>query len=105
MTNVRLLPQFNNSMIQFFAWKATRKFGGDDGLFNSACFAGVIREEIGLPAPDGLIVKLILSGRTGIKQIGDAHWRLLGRREPPTLEARAESLEQPVDLSILEGER
>lgn len=77
MTNITLMPKLTNSTILFFAWKATRKFGGDDGLFNSACFAEVIQEELGLPTPDGLIVKLILSGRVGVEQVGDAHWRLI----------------------------
>jgi hypothetical protein len=68
------MPIFDESVILFFAWRATRKFGGDDGLFNSACFSEVIREMLGLPTPDGLIVRLILSGRNGIEQVGDAHW-------------------------------
>ena len=67
----------DNSVILFFAWRATKLFGGDDGLFNSAGFATVVHDMLGLPILDGLVVKLILSGRDGIEQVGDAHWRLL----------------------------
>jgi len=70
------MPKIDNSVILFFAWKATKLFGGTDGLFNSAGFAHVIRDMVGLPSLDGLIVKLILSGREGIEQVGDAHWRI-----------------------------
>lgn len=71
------MPKLDNMTILFFAWKATRKFGGNDGLFNSAGFSSVIRDALGLATLDGLIVKLILSGRDGIEQVGAAHWRLL----------------------------
>lgn len=66
----------DNSVILFFAWKASKLFGGNDGLFNSAGFASVVHDMLGLPVLDGLIVRLILSGREGIEQVGDAHWRI-----------------------------
>jgi len=73
-----MLPQINGSVIKFFAWLAVKRYGDkEDGIFNSACFASVIHDLLGLPIPDGHITRMILAGRPGIEQLsGGCHWRL-----------------------------
>jgi hypothetical protein len=68
----------NGSIIKFMAWLACKKFGDrGDGIFNSACFAHVVRELYGLPLFDGYVVSMILAGRAGIESLqGGAHWKL-----------------------------
>lgn len=79
-----MLPPIDESVIKFFAWLAMKRYGDrGDGIFNSACFASVIHDLLGLPIPDGYVTRLILAGRTDIKQLtGACHWKLtIGRGE------------------------
>lgn len=70
--------KLDNSMVRFMAWLASKRFGSNDGVFNSCQFSGVIEDLIGLPILDGHIVRLILSGRPGIRQLsGGCHWRVV----------------------------
>lgn len=71
--------EIDSSIIKFLAWLASKEFGGEDGTFNSANFANVLSELFGLPTTDGIIVRMILSGREGIRGLkGGAHWQLIG---------------------------
>ena len=72
-----MLPQIDGAVIKFFAWLAMKRYGDrGDGVFNSACFASVIHDLLGLPTPDAHITRMILVGRPGIEQLsGGCHWR------------------------------
>lgn len=68
-------------VIRFLAWMAAKDYGNDSngrgGVFSSATFSSVVSKVFGLPALDGYVVKLILSGRDGITQLqGGCHWRV-----------------------------
>ena len=75
---MKMLPQVDGAVIRFLAWLAMKRYGDrGDGVFNSACFASVIHDLLGLPLPDGHITRLILAGRADIEQLaGGCHWRL-----------------------------
>lgn len=49
------------------------------GLFNSATFAQVLHDRLGVPVLDGRTIALILDGREGIRRLaGGSHWLIVG---------------------------
>jgi len=70
--------RITDSTLKFLAFLAAREFGWrDDGLFNSACFAHVLKDCFGLPLYDSAVIRLILSGRDFILPMsGGSHWKL-----------------------------
>lgn len=67
---------FSNGAIQLLAYMATRKFGGSDGVFNSAGFSHAMFDACGFHL-DGNIVAAILADRPGIQRLnGGCHWQL-----------------------------
>ena len=68
-----------NDTIMFLAQIASKKFGGvEDGTFSSANFSWAVSSTTGLPALDGEIVAMILSGRDKIRPLnGRTHWKII----------------------------
>jgi hypothetical protein len=69
-----------NNVVVFLSQLACKKFGGNDGVFNSAGFAQIVEELTGLPITeiDGEIVRLILSNRSEISSLpGGSHWKVI----------------------------
>lgn len=63
--------------------RAAERFGGNDGLFNAACFSEAFMKLAGCNgALDGRIVRAILCGRRDVDAMvpGDAHYKI--RAEP-----------------------
>lgn len=56
--------------------KAAARFGGNDGTFNAANLANVLREEVPQTL-DGNMVSLILRGRNDVRELPGRHFRLL----------------------------
>ena len=68
-----------DDLLKYFAWKATACFG-HKVQFSSASFSHVLRDEIGFTKlPDGLFVKMILTGRPWLKHSPaySAHWEII----------------------------
>lgn len=63
--------------------QAARKFGGNDGVFNAACFSNRMMTLAGLSGVmDGMLVRAVLSGRGDVEVLRGGHYRLMpGDRE------------------------
>jgi hypothetical protein len=71
-------------LIQYVCRRAARRFGGNDGTFNAACFSGAWKEVTGLRSGlDGLAVEAMLHGRADVIREGAAHYRVLPAPRSP----------------------
>lgn len=69
-----------NDVVRLAMYQAAERFGGRDGLFNSANFSlSLCRiSDYSGPGLDGKLVAAILSGRSDVVRLsGGAHWKLL----------------------------
>jgi len=70
--------------------RASKKYGGTDGAFNSACFSEALLELAGVKQPiDGKVVAAILLGRSDVEVLsGRAHYRVLPIEASNAMEVR-----------------
>ena len=73
-----MIPPISKEVIMLIAQKAARSFGDDsnDRVFYSSNFASVASDILGVPLLDGIVVKMILTGRPGIKQLSGDCWQI-----------------------------
>ena len=65
-------------LIGYVCQRAVRAFGGNDNVFNAACFSNALEKVTGVKrVTDGETVKAILWGRQDIEALpGGAHYKL-----------------------------
>lgn len=62
--------------------RACELFGGNDGVFNGACFSQAFIRMAGVESNlDGRVVEAMLCGRSDVEQLsGGAHYRLVPKK-------------------------
>lgn len=67
-----------NDLIHFAMERACVIFGGNDGVFNSACFSTAFEKISGVNRLlDGWTVRAMMVGRTDVKVMsGGSHWQI-----------------------------
>lgn len=70
-----------NDLIRLAAERAARRFGGTDGIFNSAGFSQEFTRMARVSRPlDGNVVRAMLCGRSDCELLsGGAHFRLVSK--------------------------
>ena len=68
-----------NAILRWICELACERFGGADGLFNSACFAGAMARVLNVEnVIDGRLVKLFLLDCDFVIPLsGGAHWKMI----------------------------
>lgn len=72
-----------NDLINRAIAVARLKFGGDDGIFNTACFESAIFEIAGRPLPKETSAQEILMAHPHVKMLrGGCHWQYYKEPQP-----------------------
>lgn len=75
-------PPISEDVLRFWCWKATRNYdSSQEALFTNANFAQIMQIELKLKTlPDGLFVRMILTGRHWLERRGDLYERKASER-------------------------